>query len=278
MKNVLIPVDFSDISLNAIDYAEAFFKNIPVNFYLLGVYISSKSTLLSNEHNESFLSKMDDDVSININLLAEKYNNKSDFKHNYYSLTIADSLINSVKQVVIKKDISLIVSGTKGATGFKETFIGSNTLEIINSVDDCPILVVPRAYKFKGIHQIIFSTNYKRRFNTEELKGLIKIAVIHKSLIEVVQLTSDDFLTDIQKRNKLELQGYFEDFEFSVQKLDWEDSETTTIQNHIHITDSELLTLVNHKYNFFNRLTEENVIKKVSFQSPIPILILPEIS
>jgi len=278
MKNVLIPVDFSDISINTIDYAEAFFKNIPVNFYLLGVYVSSPSTLLSDDYNEDFLSKMDDDVSKDLDQLTKKCNNKSDLKHNYYALTMADSLVNSVKYVVNKKEINLIVSGTKGARGFKETFIGSNTLKMINSVENCPILVVPNAYRFRGIHQIVFSTNYKRRFNIQELKGLIKIAVMHKSLIEVVQLTSEDFLNDIQKRNKLELQGYFEDFEFSINKIDWEDSETITIQNHIQNKDSDLLALIKHKHNFFSRLTEENVIKKVSFYSLIPILILPEMS
>jgi len=278
MKNVLIPVDFSDISLNAIDYAQAFFKNIPINFYLLGVYISSPSVLLGDEYNEDFLNQMDDSVSSDLNLLAEKYNKKSDFRHNYYSITMSDSLINSMKYVIKKREINLIISGTKGAAGLKETFIGSNTLKMINALDSCPILVVPNTYKFKGVHQIVFSTNYKRRFNLQELKGLIKIAIMHKSLVEVVQLISEDLLTDVQKRNKAQLQGYLEDFEFNFNKLDWKDSETKTIQNHVQNTNSELLTLINHKYNFFKKLTEENVIKKVSFHSPIPILILPEVN
>jgi hypothetical protein len=34
-KNVLIPLDFSDISLNTVEYAEDFFKNTAVNFDLL---------------------------------------------------------------------------------------------------------------------------------------------------------------------------------------------------------------------------------------------------
>jgi len=38
------------------------------------------------------------------------------------------------------------------------------------------------------------------------------------------------------------------------------------------------LVLINHKYNFFNRLLEENVIKKSAFNSKIPVLILPEIA
>ena len=277
MKNVLIPVDFSEISLNTIEYAEEFLKNTPVNFYLLGVYISSSSKLMSDDYNKDWLGKMGNTISEDLNILTEKYNDRSALNHNYKSITITDSLINGIKKVTKDKFIDIIITGTKGASGLKEIFIGSNTLKMINHIHSCPILVIPSGYKFKGLHQIVFSTNYKRQFNLQEFKSLIKIAVMHEALIEVVQLISEKFLSDIQKKNKIELQGHLEDFEFDFNTLNWEDSETNTIQNHILNTDSELLALINHKHNFFNKLTEENVIKKVSFHSPIPVLILPEI-
>ena len=278
MKNVLIPVDFSDNSINAIDYAEAFFTNTPINFYLLGVYISSPSKLMSDGYNKGWLEKMDDTISEDLDHIVEKYNSKSNLKHKYIAITIADTLINALKKVINDKAINLIVSGTKGASGLREIFIGSNTLKMINHINNCPILVVPNGYKFANIHQIVFSTNYKRKFNLQELKGLIKIAVLHSATIEVVQLISENFLTDTQKSNKADLQSFLEDFEFNFNKLNWDNSETKTIQNHIINTNSELLALINHKHNFFNKLTEENVIKKVSFHSSIPILIMPDIS
>ncbi len=277
MKNVLIPIDFSENSINALNYAEAFFKNKPINFYLLGVYISSPSKLMSDDYNEDWLGKMDDTISEDLKNLAEHYNNSSDLKHNYKAVTMADSLTRAMKSVINDKEIDLVISGTKGASGLKEIFIGSNTLKMINHIDNCPVLVVPNGYKFQGLHQIVFSTNYKRSFKSNELKPLIQIAVIHNALIEVVQLVSEDFLSETQRKNKTDLQGFMEDFEFDFNKLDWEGSETETIQNHIENCKSELLTLINHKYNFFNKLTEEDVIKKSSFHSKIPLLVLPEL-
>jgi len=277
MKNILIPVDFSDISLNAIEYTEAFFKNTAVNIYLLGVYIGSPSKLMGDDYNEEWFSQMDNNIAKDLNSLVEKFNSRSDVRHKYKAITTADSLIDSIRKVVKEKAINLIISGTKGASGLKEVFIGSHTLKMINHVDGCPILVVPNNYKFNGLTQILFSTNYKRRFNQDELKGLIRMALIHNALIEVVQLISEDFLTDIQKTNKAELKGYLEDFEFDFKKLDWKDSETKTLENHIEDSHSELLAIINHKQNFFSKLTEENVIKKISFHSQIPFLVLPEI-
>lgn len=38
-----------------------------------------------------------------------------------------------------------------------------------------------------------------------------------------------------------------------------------------------MISLVNHKYNFLYRLTRENIVKKVAFNSELPILMLPEL-
>ena len=278
MKNVLIPIDFSESSINALNYAEAFFKNISVNFYLLGVYISSPSKLMGDDYNEDWLAEMDDSITEDLNFLAKNRNDKSDLHHNFKAITKADSLINAIKKVITDKDIRLVISGTKGASGLKEIFIGSNTLKMINHINTCPVLVIPTDYEFMGLHQIVFSTNYKRTFSTPELKSLLQIAIMHKAHIEVVQLISEGFLNDIQKKNKAELQGFLEDFDFNFTKLDWEDSETKTIQEHTKNSKSELLAFINHKHNFFNRLTEENVIKKISFHSNIPLLVIPSIN
>ncbi len=38
MKNILLPTDFSDNSINAIQYALKIFKDINCTFYLLNIY------------------------------------------------------------------------------------------------------------------------------------------------------------------------------------------------------------------------------------------------
>ena len=47
MKNILLPTDFSENSWNAIKYALEFYKNTPVNFYILNVTLIS--TYVSGE-------------------------------------------------------------------------------------------------------------------------------------------------------------------------------------------------------------------------------------
>lgn len=66
MQNILIPYDFSDTAENALNYAISLFENEPINFTLLNVYISNKSTLLNEEYNEEWFSEMDNESEENM--------------------------------------------------------------------------------------------------------------------------------------------------------------------------------------------------------------------
>ncbi len=277
MKNILIPIDFTPISINALEYAISLFKDFKIEFCLLTIYISKPSKLLGDDYNDEWFGEMDDDASDQMQELVELYNKKSNEYHSFIPIVKSDSIIEAVKKTVESRSIDLVITGTKGVSSIKETFIGSNSLRMINTIDTCPILVVPGSYRYTNLHQIIFSTNYKRTFNNKELKSLIKLGIMKQATIEVVCLSEDAFLTETQKKNKSILEELFESLDINFKKLDWENSETETIQNHTENTKSELLALINHKHNFFHRLTEENVIKKVSFHSKVPLLILPEV-
>ena len=54
-------------------------------------------------------------------------------------------LSNSVKQCVDEKEIELIAMGTKGATGAKEIFLGSNTGDVLMKTD-CNVLAIPENF------------------------------------------------------------------------------------------------------------------------------------
>ncbi|WP_440069695.1 universal stress protein [Tenacibaculum discolor] len=277
MKNVLIPYNFSEAAINALNYTKQLFKDVEVTIYLLDVYISQPSELLSDQENEKWFNEMDNEIEDELKYLIEVLR-RENTSFNYEYVVESNSLTKAVTKTIEEKSIDIVIAGTKGAKSLAETFIGTNTMKIINVVNRCPILVVPMNYKYKPLHQIVFSTNYKRLFTAKELQFLINITTIKRCILEVVSLSEENFLSENQQRNKVKLRELLQDVNVTYKKIDWEGSETLTVEKHIKENDSELLVLINHKYNFFNRLLEENVIKKSAFHSKIPMLILPEIS
>ncbi|WP_440120948.1 universal stress protein [Tenacibaculum sp. Ill] len=277
MKNVLIPYNFSEAAINALNYTKQLFKGVEVTIYLLDVYISQPSELLSDEENEKWFNEMDNEIEDELKYLIEVLR-RENTSFNYEYVVESNSLTKAVTKTIEEKNIDVVIAGTKGAKSLAETFIGTNTMKMINVVNKCSILVVPMNYKYKPLHQIVFSTNYKRLFTAKELQFLINLSTIKKCMLEVVSLSEENFLSENQQRNKVKLRELLQDVNVTYKKIDWEGSETLTVEKHIEETESELLVLINHKYNFFNRLLEENVIKKSAFNSKIPILILPEIA
>ncbi|WP_442266511.1 universal stress protein [Tenacibaculum sp. ZS6-P6] len=276
MKNILIPYDFSEAAVNALNYTKKFFEIERVNVFLLDVYIGERSYLLSEEYNKGWFNQMDDKIEDELKYLVEILNRESK-GINYHAIVDSNSLTNAVKEAIREEKIDLIISGTKGAKSLAQTFIGTNTVKIINAINTTPILVIPTNYKYKKIDRIIFSTNYKRAFNKKELFALLKFSKMKQCAVEIVNLSVEEALTNKQRTHKVKLREILQDVNTSFVKLDWEDSETETIQKYAEESKGQLLAFINHHYNFFNNLLSENVIKKITFSSHIPLLILPEI-
>ncbi len=277
MKQVLIPIDFSDNAYNALNYAKTLFSNHSTTFYLLYVYISSPSSLLSPEQNESVLEEMSSnekkDLEDFLNIARKENNNDLHF---FEIISKVGSLVKIMNTIVSSKKIDYIVMGTKGARGGKEVFLGSNTVKVINSVDNCPIIVVPQNYISKEPSLIAFSTNFKRAFIKDELMPLIDISVSNNSKINIARIMQEEYMTDHQKENKETLKTIFKDLDYIFCKIDVETSETNALKDFAKHTESDLIALVHHKYSFFQKLIEEDVVDKMSFNSPLPLLILSE--
>ena len=50
------------------------------------------------------------------------------------------------------------------------------------------------------------------------------------------------------------------------------------VLEHLHVTEPDLLCVMRRKRGFFNRLWQEDVVKKADFESRLPLLILKGIS
>lgn len=275
MKNILIPYDFSQAAINALNYTKKLFEGSSINIFLLDVYIGERSYLLNEDYNEEWFSQMDDEIEDELKYLVDILN-REEKGFTYHSIVDSNSLTNAIKESILDDKIDLIICGTKGAKSLAQTFIGTNTLKIINSINSTPIIVVPTDYKFKVIDRIIFSTNYKRNFNKIELHTLIKFSKMKQCSVEIVNLSIEEALTNKQRTHKVKLRELLQNVNTTFKKLNWEESESYTLQKYVEESNGQLLVFINHHYNFFNRLLNEDVIRKITFNSSIPLLILPE--
>jgi len=130
MKNIIIPIDFSDESLKALEFAAVLSKKMSVNIQM--VYVQKNTT------DGMFPTRIEDEHS----LAENKFNKIID--------GIKSKLLNDSKiRFIIKKgriyqeiasqsqsyNESMIIMSTHGASGFEELFLGSNAIKIMNNTD-----------------------------------------------------------------------------------------------------------------------------------------------
>ncbi len=165
MKKILVPVDFSDASLNALNAACHFAVRTNASLYVLHV----------NEMAPYILSVPRYDFPAAA-VAAEQYNKEADeriqavksvllstpgFGKLNVEVAVKEGLMISVAKETVKKEgIDLIVMSTLGASGWKEVFVGSNTERVIRHAS-CAVLVIPDGMDELKIKRVLAPTTLK---------------------------------------------------------------------------------------------------------------------
>ncbi|WP_347173818.1 universal stress protein [Polaribacter uvawellassae] len=275
MKKVLLPTDFSENSWNAILYALKLYAEEECTFYLLNS-VKLKASRASNLSNKLMrvVHEQGKEELLALKNLAEITSKNA--KHTFEIILSSEDLEQSIDTAIVKDNIDLVVMGTKGATGAKEFFFGSNTVKIIEQVKLCPVLVVPDDYNFAAPQKIAFPTDFNRPYNLLELKPLIDLAEIKDSKIKIFHINQKEKLSDKQERNFETLKDFIKKYEHDFYWEPKEEKKEVEINNFIKDLGIDILAMVNYKHSFIESITKEPVIKKIGFQPIIPFYVIPE--
>ncbi len=156
INNILVPIDFSEASLNALDTAAAMAKRHDARLTLLHVI---NENLLSYGHFEVLpitspvLEIMHDEAKDTVTQIA------AGVKDKYGIEVICDTTHGFVPPEICKyaekASADLMVMGTHGASGFREFFIGTNAFAVVKHAP-CPVLTVPPNRKWESFSNILF--------------------------------------------------------------------------------------------------------------------------
>ncbi|MGB5228304.1 MAG: universal stress protein [Eudoraea sp.] len=280
MKNILLLTDFSNNAWNAIFAALKMHEHTACHFWLLNTYEPSFANILGDKSKER-LGVIYDSLSKNSTIELDKslkyleinHQNKN---HSFEKRSVSNDIVNAVKEICNEKDIDLIVMGTKGATGAKEIFMGSNTVELIKMINSCPILAVPSKHDFKDLSKILFPTEFTRPYTKYELNPLLELAKTWGSEILITHIAVEFSLNEEQISNKEVLIKRLGKVEHSFHNVEMQASVADSISSFATENDADIIVLINYKHTFIEKLTREAVVKKVGFHSEIPLLVLPQ--
>lgn len=277
-KRILVPVDFSDDSLNALEYAMELFKDEECNFFLLNAYHSVYFTadkLTTPEEGEVAYEQAKRDSEAGLADLLETLSFSSPYhNHNFEPISTQNTVNGAVEECLQRRNIDLLVMGTKGRHKPTSNILGSNALEMMEKVTDCPILVIPEgaAVEQGNKKEIVFATNYRVDYKRRELIYLQGIANRCGAAIRILNI-GDKELDPEQKIYKFKLEQFFADFEHTFHTLT-NVEVAKGIHSFIQSRNSDMLALIHTKPGFFKNFFSPSVIKEIGDNPLVPLLIL----
>jgi len=270
MKNILVPSDFSKAAYNALKYAIQLSTKIPSKIILLNAYTVPHSSVMID------LTDILKNDSID-GLAIVKRKIEAEFPNTTIETTSYNGKLEIAVQACIKNEkIDIVIMGTTGASGMKETFVGSNTASLIQKIDK-PLIAIPEDFTLEEDLNIAVSTDLKNLKNVSLFSTVKNIAKAFKGNFHLINVSEDlskidpiDFIDQTADLDELFI-GFEHTFKF-LENSDYESEILDYIISH-HI---DLLVVVSKKRGFFENLFHKSISKKLTMHSPIPIIILSE--
>ncbi|WP_149276574.1 universal stress protein [Pareuzebyella sediminis] len=282
MKNILIPTDFSENAWNATRYALELFQHEPCTFHFLNTYtpaIASSRFMAASFTSDRLEDGAEACSERGLRNWVERIEQKYSSEIHTYTVTSSFSLLaDEVKEMVVDRNIDLLVTGTKGASGIEEVFMGSNTVRMIKLVKNCPILAVPQHFELARPDEIAFATDFNRFYTQTELQPLVDMAKAFGAVIRIVHVQYEiKALTELQQFNLSMLRKYLGKFEHYVHTVSELNSVSKTLEVFTKELDIHLLAMLNYQHSYMERMTREPVVKRMAFHTQIPLLVIPEL-
>ena len=281
MKNILLPTDFSENAWNATKYAIELFKGEECVFHLLNTYTpaiaSSRfmATNLGNVQEGGVRTNSERGLKEVLERITKDYNYP---KHSFKTISSFSLLVDEIKDIVERVGIDLIITGTKGVSGLDEVFMGSNTVRMIKSVKNCPVLAIPQHFEYRSPTEIAFATDFNRFYSLSELQPIIDLAKGFKAAIRIVHVQYEiKALTEIQTFNLNMLRKYLNEVEHYVHTVSELNSVSKTLEVFTKELDIHLLAMLNYQHSYMEKMTREPVVKRMAFHTQIPLLVIPEL-
>lgn len=276
-KKVLLPTDFSKNSWNAISYAIELYKNEKCDFYVLNVFNTPGYTLESMmvpEPGEPLYDQAKEQSEIGLGKILDRLAFRdANPNHKFFAVSQFNNVLEAIKDMVEKKDIEMIVMGTKGEGNALDRIYGRNAVMIMEKIRNCPVMMIPNDIIYEEPKEIVFPTDYKTHFKRRELQYLIEIAKISKAAVRFLYVTREDTLDEEQKNNQELLKEYFEETSHTFHTL-----HNVSVQDGLNCfvesRGSDMITFINRKHSFFGSIFSKPMVKNLGYQSKVPVLAL----
>ena len=267
MKKILVPTDFSDNANNALVFAIQLANRFDCAITLLHTYKVYSTT----GSFKSVKSYVEEDAARSLLELVEKYGDQLKNKDLLDSKLSYGDPISLIANIAEKQGYSLIVMGTKGASGMLGEFMGSVTHGLVKKTIT-PILAIPENAPYHDFKQAVFAVDQRSISSPKVTAVLTQLMRKYEGVVRVYHLDTGKADVGIDPSVDMFLEGVTHSFHYDLtgdpQKI------PASIDQFSREYKADLLCLLRRRRGFFEQLFHRSTTSHEAFHSDIPVLIL----
>jgi len=245
MKKILIPIDFGDAAVRAIQYAENVFKGQAAEIELIHVIPESSTS------NPSVL----DAYAI----FKDKELKGCTLPYSFH--VVKGVVLAAIQHAIHDLKPTVVIIGLDGGS-LSKAFL---------KLTDCPVILVPSCNQCNGIRNIAYANDFKNIEESSALGPLLDLSRSFDANIHIIHVNKDEQVKPDNAEPAIEyyLDKVNHEY-FSMKSTDIVDA----IQKYIGDKKIDLLTLLLRDHGNNNLKTKGELVEQLVTKSSIPVLSL----
>lgn len=274
---ILCPTDFSECSLNAVEYATK-----------LGEHYQAKLILFHVPNKKDYQKLIGGEKEMEALLFAQI---KID---NLVKAVQKEGLKNGLKSCegVIKKDVAttqaildftdsqgvdLIIMGTEGINQFKQNFVGTKASNIVKKAN-CDVLIIPRKVFYKVPRKLVYATDYLEE-DKLAIQKVVEIAKFYSCEIDVVHVGTKAKTIDkaLHKTMVSEISPFVKYEKINYVLKTYRDDPSLGLESYLNMAKGDILFTLSRKKSWFETLFTKNLSRKMSYFINKPLFVIKSV-
>jgi nucleotide-binding universal stress UspA family protein len=279
MKTLVVPTDFSSVSVNALNYAVDMAQAINAGIVLLHVYnvpvtftdvpTAPVNTVSIEEIKRTAEERLEE---IKRNLVTVTSGSIQ-----VYSEARLGETVEELEQLCRSLEPLAVVMGSHGTTGLERMIMGSTTLTTIRQLK-CPVIVVPSGTTYHGIKKIGLACDFENVVQTtpvEYIKNIVKEFGADLYVLNVQDKQEEDRELAEHTMDTTYLDAMLEDIRPIYVPLSGKDV-VDTINVFAEHNNLDLVMVIPKKHRFIDRLFHKSQSRELITHAHIPIVSIHE--
>lgn len=276
MDTFLIPVDFSDVSYNAAQYAVDMAEEL--NAQKIIFYHSYKDAPIDVSRSEQGRNPYHEAAIKHLKTMVGKLHRIKTLTDRILLLADDQNVRAGVEEIVNVHQVSIIVMGVAGLSDIENTLVGRHTLAVADS-GAAPLLIVPRDHQLRSIKKVCYATDLIDVETETPINSIVQLVRPFHAEMHIVHV---DYALKCQSPATLlgqkQLMRYLDELSPVFETISDHKDTAAGIYSYVKKQGVDLVLIASKNYrknhHFLQRIFHRSVRKKLLNMTDVPVVLL----